>query len=125
MDKADTAQSSTPMEEEAVVALIQMGRTVQIIPVKESLLPLERWGERQTLPRMLSNAKTEVLVEVGPAMPLMNLPVEEAFLAAVEADMADRGKLMARTDLPAAEVPSTAEATRSTKQVQMGATARS
>lgn len=67
----------------------------------------------------------EVLAAVGPGMPLMNLQEEEAFPVAVEGDMPEKVKLMAKTDLLAVEVPSTAEATRSTKQVRIQATAKS
>jgi hypothetical protein len=88
-------------------------------------LSLVLWEELQTHPLVFLSAKMEVLAAVGPGMPLMNLQEEEAFPVAVEGDMPEKVKLMAKTDLLAVEVPSTAEATRSTKQVRIQATAKS
>jgi len=88
-------------------------------------LSLVLWEELQTHPLVFLSAKMEVLAVVGPGMPLMNLQEEEAFPVAVEGDMPEKVKLMAKTDLLAVEVPSTAEATRSTKQVRIQATAKS
>ena len=88
-------------------------------------MSLVLWEELQTHPLVFLSAKMEVLAVVGPGMPLMNLQEEEAFPVAVEGDMPEKVKLMAKTDLLAAEVPSTAEATRSTKQVRIQATAKS
>ncbi len=88
-------------------------------------MSLVLWEELQTHPLVFLSAKMEVLAAVGPGMPLMNLQEEEAFPVAVEGDMPEKVKLMAKTDLLAVEVPSTAEATRSTKQVRIQATAKS
>lgn len=88
-------------------------------------MSLVLWEELQTHPLVFLSAKMEVLAVVGPGMPLMNLQEEEAFPVAVEGDMPEKVKLMAKTDLLAVEVPSTAEATRSTKQVRIQATAKS
>ena len=88
-------------------------------------MSLVLWEELQTHPLVFLSAKMEVLAAVGPGMPQMNLQEEEAFPVAVEGDMPEKVKLMAKTDLLAVEVPSTAEATRSTKQVRIQATAKS
>ena len=77
-------------------------------------MSLVLWEELQTHPLVVLSVKMEVLAAVGQVMPLMNLQEEEAFPAAVEADMPGKVKLMAKTDLLAVEVPSTAETTRST-----------
>ncbi len=55
------------------------------------------WEELQTHPLVFLSAKMEVLAAVGPGMPLMNLQEEEAFPVAVEGDMPEKVKLMAKT----------------------------